>query len=147
MSSRARSNISFSSASPDKLGTVTLRPTLLGGPTSYVTVSGVSMEPTYHQADLVVLRKHSSYQKGDIIAYRIPAGNVGAGSLIIHRVVGEDGEGYITKGDNRKSEDMWRPQQSDIVGQAWLRLGAGGKVLSLLREPLPLATFASMVTV
>ena len=125
----------------------TLRPTLLGGSTSYVTVSGVSMEPTYHQGDLVILRKLGSYAKGDIIAYHIPLGNVGAGSLVIHRVVGQDAQGYITKGDNRNSEDMWRPQESDIVGRAWVHIANGGSVVAYLREPFPIATIAAILTI
>lgn len=125
----------------------TLRPVVLGGPASYIVVSGVSMEPTYHDGDMVVLRKSSDYALGTIVAYRVPEGDVGAGSLVIHRVIGRDDEGYITQGDNRKGEDLWRPQESDIVGEAWLHMPGFGRLLAKFRSPLPLAIFAGGFTV
>ncbi len=125
----------------------TLRPVSLGGPASYIVVSGVSMEPTYHDGDLVVLQTKDAYLPGDIVAYHVPEGEVGAGKLVIHRVIGSDDEGYITQGDNRKGEDLWRPQQSDVVGKSWLHLPGFGSLLAKFRAPLPLALFAGGFTV
>src|SRR5437660_689971 len=60
------------------------RPASLGGPATYIGVSGVSMTPKMQNGDLAVVEKKSSYKIGDIIAYRIPAGQSGAGSHVIH---------------------------------------------------------------
>jgi signal peptidase I len=49
----------------------TLRPGSLGGPATYVLVRGISMEPTYHDGDLVVIRRSSSYRVSDIVAYNL----------------------------------------------------------------------------
>lgn len=125
----------------------TLRPVSLGGPAAYIVVSGVSMEPTYHDGDLVLLLQKDRYVPGDIVAYRVPEGDVGAGKLVIHRVIGSDEKGYITQGDNRKSKDLWRPQQSDVVGKSWLHLPGFGSLLAKFRSPLPLALFAGAFTV
>jgi signal peptidase I len=123
------------------------RPVVLGGPASYVMVSGISMEPLYHNGDMVILRTQSRYEAGDIIAYKVPADDIGAGHLVIHRIVGSDEKGLITKGDNRKGEDLWRPQESDVIGKAWIHLPGMGKPLSLLHAPLPLAAVAGAFTV
>jgi signal peptidase len=122
------------------------RPVVLGGPASYVMVSGISMEPLYHNGDMVILRTQSHYEPGDIIAYKVPADDIGAGHLVIHRIVGSDEKGLITKGDNRKGEDLWRPQDSDVIGKAWIHLPGLGKPLSLLHAPLPLAALAGAFT-
>jgi signal peptidase len=64
-------------------------PRPLGGQVSYVMVSGTSMQPKLHTDDLVVVRRRPhGYTKGDVIAYRIPAGEPGAGAQVIHRVIG-----------------------------------------------------------
>jgi signal peptidase I len=125
----------------------TLRPSLLGGSASYITVSGKSMLPTYKNGDLVIMKKQPSYADGDIVAYAIPADELGAGSLIIHRVVGRDERGYITRGDNRGHNDLWRPQGSDVLGKAWIHLPGSGTLLSRLKAPLPLAALAGALTV
>jgi len=47
-----------------------LAPTQLGGPASYASISGGSMEPRLHQGDLVVVRRADAYRVGDVVAYR-----------------------------------------------------------------------------
>jgi signal peptidase len=108
----------------------TLRPQSLGGPAGYVMVRGISMLPTYHTNDLVITRQRASYSKGDIVAYRVPSGQVGAGIVVIHRIIGGSGSsGYVVPGD--------------IVGKAWLLGPQTGRLLLLLRAPIPLASIAA----
>jgi signal peptidase len=118
-----------------------LRPTLLGGPASYVIVSGQSMEPTLHSSDLAILQKRSDYGPGDIIAYRVPEEEFGEGGTIIHRIVGGNAEeGYIVQGDNKERPDFWRPTGDDILGRMWFSIPRGGHVLAFLRQPLILGS-------
>ena len=56
-------------------------PTAVGGPATYIWVSGTSMEPTFMSGDVVILRRSDAYGIGDVVAYRVPAGNSGAGTL------------------------------------------------------------------
>ena len=113
------------------------RPVALGGPASYVMVSGVSMEPTLHSGDLVATRKHQSYQKGDIVAFRVEGG------IVIHRIVGGSAEeGFVMQGDNKNAPDVWRPTADDVVGGLWFRVPGGGQFLALLRQPLILGSLA-----
>lgn len=127
---------------------VTFRPTSLGGPATYVTVSGRSMYPTLRSGDLVILHEQRTYEAGDIVAYRIPRGEPGAGNRIIHRITGGSGdEGYVTKGDNRQSEDQWRPTDDDVLGKLWLRGPGMGTALPRLRAPLIVASVAALLAV
>jgi signal peptidase len=126
---------------------VMLRPAALGGPATYVMVSGTSMQPTFENGDLVVLRHQSSYRRGDIIVYEVPNGP-GTGKLIIHRIIGGDAtEGFVTQGDNRDRPDEWRPVAGNVKGSLWVRVPGAGKVLALLRTPPVFAALAGGIAV
>src|SRR5690606_16333002 len=87
-----------------------LAPPALGGRTSYISVSGKSMEPTYVTGDLVVVRERGSYDVGDIVAFEAQGG------IVIHRVVGGDGTGgYRLQGANNDWVDPWNPTDAEIV--------------------------------
>ena len=119
-----------------------LRPTFLGGPTSYVLVSGQSMEPTLHDGDFVIARHQASYRKGDIAVYRVPAGDPGAGNLVIHRIIGGSAEdGYLLQGDNRTTPDLWRPRPSDMAGSLLMTVPRVGRLVPYLRSPFIVAAF------
>jgi signal peptidase I len=125
-----------------------LRPTFLGGPTSYVLVAGKSMEPTMHTGDLALLRHSRRYARGQVIAYHVPPGEPGAGALVIHRIIGgSPSAGYRTQGDNRDRPDLWRPRPADIDGRMWLHLPDAGRFFALARTPLIMATLAALLTI
>lgn len=126
----------------------TLRPTFLGGPAVYVTVTGTSMEPTLRDGDLVVLRERPTYGRGDVVAYSVPEGEPGAGYRIVHRITGgSDAEGYVTRGDNRLSDDYWRPTDDEVLGELWLHAPGVGRYVPALRSPIIIAAVASVLTV
>ena len=120
-------------------------PVSMGGRVSWVEVSGQSMEPTYHTYDLALTVRTGAVKVGDVIVYRVPRCDPGAGHQVIHRVIGGDAvRGYITKGDNREGPDMWRPRNRDVVGRVVLIVPQGGKVLAVLLnlQNLPLVALA-----
>jgi signal peptidase len=121
-----------------------LRPQSLGGPAGYVLVSGTSMNPLYHTGDMILVERHKTYEKGDIIAYRVPKGDVAAGAQVIHRIIGGDAKhGFVVQGDNRTAPDVWRPKSGDIVGSAALQIPQAVVVLQYLRSPLLLGLLAA----
>lgn len=112
---------------------IIFRPSALGGPASYVVVSGVSMEPTIHSGALAIVFSEREYAIGDIVAYRVGSG------YVIHRIVGRDTEGFVLQGDNKDYSDPWKPTPDDIVGKMWLQIQDGGRVVAYLRQPMLLA--------
>jgi len=124
------------------------RPPVLGGPGSFVGVNGISMTPTFHDGDLVVVEKQSSYHVGDIIAYHVPAGDPGAGNNIIHRIVGGSGTtGFVTKGDhNPYTDHFWHPTTANVMGKVRFVIPQGAAWLSKLHNPLTLAVVVGLVS-
>lgn len=122
-------------------------PRSFGGPVSYVKVSGTSMAPRLHTGDLVVMRSHPGYRRGEVIAYRIPAGEFGAGHVVVHRIVGGDGtRGFVTRGDNRTVADPWHPRTGDVLGSEWFPLARAGVVLDFLRAPVRVGLLCGWIT-
>lgn len=119
-----------------------LRPTQLGGPATYIVVSGDSMEPTMSDGDLVMLRERDSYDIGDIITFEVPGGEPGAGTLVIHRIVDTAGDAFIPQGDNRDQVDEWRPTQETIRGSLLFHVPRGGEILMTALQPTLLAALA-----
>ena len=117
---------------------------LLGGPARYVIVSGHSMEPTLSSGDLAVLFRHASYRPGDVVAYHVPDGEAGAGSVVIHRIIGgSDRAGYVTEGDNRNGRDTWRPKPDDVIGKMAFQIPSAGFV-PVLGSPVGLGLGAGL---
>lgn len=122
---------------------VYLSPQSLGGSTAYVLVTGRSMEPTLQHNDFVIARRQATYRPGEIVVYRIPEADVGAGSLVIHRIIGgSEKDGYILQGDGRTTPDPWRPRSSDVAGRLLFVIPMVGELIPLLRSPLLVAMFA-----
>jgi signal peptidase I len=115
----------------------------LGGRAGWVLVSGTSMLPHYHTGDLVLVEHRAGYRVGDVVAYRVPQGQVGAGHVVIHRIIGGNGRtGWRMKGDNRTAPDLWHPTNHDLVGAEQLRIPHAWAVLRVFHMPVLLALLA-----
>lgn len=120
-----------------------LWPSSFGGRFGLVMVAGTSMEPTYELGDAVIAWKES-VEIGDIVLFLIPAGQHGEGNPVIHRVVGGDGNGWVTKGDNMVLPDEWTPANGDILGVAKMKIPLGGEILALMRNWLFIAVVGGL---
>jgi hypothetical protein len=95
-----------------------------------------------------VLRSQPNYGIGEIVAYRVPAPDIAAGKVVIHRIVGGAAAGGFTmRGDNNHSIDPWHPRAADIVGTPLVRLTGVGVPLARLRQPILLAGLAAAFVV
>jgi signal peptidase len=111
-----------------------LWPSQFGGSTSLVVVSGPSMQPTFHDGDVLVIRKRTP-APGDVIVFTVPERN----GQIVHRVIErrEDGT-MIVQGDNRSTPDLPLPRDADVVGVAVQLIPQGWLLLRLATSPLVL---------
>src|SRR5215217_1726350 len=106
-------------------------PSGLGGATTYLTTHGISMEPRFHTGDLAVLSPADAYAVGDVVAYRSETLN----TVVMHRIVSVDADGFVTQGDNNDWLDEDRPTQDDILGRLFFRVPHGGQVLAAAHSP------------
>jgi signal peptidase len=96
---------------------------------------------------VVVALKERSYERGDVVVYRVPAGEPAAGDRVIHRIVGGSAaKGFVMKGDNKDGIDPWRPTPKDVIGKERLAIPQAGQGLLFLRTPLGVALLAGLTT-
>jgi hypothetical protein len=86
---------------------------------------GESMKPMYQQGDLLYARKSGDYKVGDIAIYRIPDGQPGEGTLVVHRIrrILPNGT-YLFQGDNKNDTDDVTPDRAHLVGKPIVDVGA-----------------------
>jgi signal peptidase I len=115
-------------------------PMQFGGQVAYVIVNGNSMEPLYQPGDLVIVHRATGYQVGDIVTYHHP--DIGP---VIHRIIGQQGDLFLLKGDHNTWTDSFLPTQADIIGKAWIHLSGVGKVFGYLRIPWILSILVACI--
>ncbi len=116
-------------------------PPLVGGSVTYVSTTGISMEPGVHAGDLVLARQQDNYQIGDAIAYHSDS----LGVTVLHRIVDLGPDGFVTKGDNNDWLDPDTPTADQIYGAEWIHIPQGGIWLQRLTSPLVLAGLLAIV--
>ena len=115
-------------------------PTSLGGSYNYVTTYGTSMEPTLHRGDLAIVRAQPAYRVGDVVAYRSSVLH----TIVLHRIIGRDGDRFVFKGDNNAWNDTDHPLAAALIGRMEMRVpGLGAHVRRFASPP----GVASMATV
>lgn len=129
-----------------------LRPSTLGGPLTFIIVTGQSMEPGLHTDDLAVVQARDSYAKGDVVAFRATppdGGNPAEGAYVIHRIKGGngDGKGFVMRGDNNDWDDPWRPTTDEVAGEMLFSVPGAGFAMRWISHPIHLgAVLAGLMT-
>lgn len=116
-------------------------PTSIGGPASYITVQGISMQPNLYTGDLVILHEQADYKIGDSVAYR--ARNM-ADAVVIHRIIEVDGDRFVLQGDNNDFIDEYRPTKEDILGKQTVRVPAASDFLGWVKTPFGMSLLFSL---
>jgi signal peptidase I len=109
-----------------------LVPTQLGGSATWVVTHGISMEPRFHTGDLAIVRSQSSYHVGEIVAYH----NHELHTIVLHRIIGREGDRYLFKGDNNNFVDPEHPLANQLIGALWLHIPGAGARLQSIRSPV-----------
>ena len=108
-----------------------------------IIVSGASMEPTMHTGDLLIVWPDADYDLGSVVTYRIPDGTPGEGKIVVHRVVGFEGDLLVTQGDNNAEIDPWNPAVGDVIGRRRVLIPGIGTLIAFLVQPAVLASVAA----
>lgn len=116
-------------------------PIQLGGNVEYVIINGNSMEPGFHQKDLILVRSADHYQVGEAVAYR----NSDLDRVVFHRIIDGNSLHYTLKGDNNTWLDSYQPSQVEIIGKQWVHIPGAGKVIEWVRKPFLAAASAGIV--
>lgn len=116
---------------------VALAPASLGGDFSYVFITGNSMAPGITNDDLVLLRAADDYDIGDAVAYTHP--QLGT---VLHRIIEDDGHRFTLRGDNRNSEDSYRPTEEEVLGRQWIKIPRAAGIIRELQSPRNAALLA-----
>lgn len=114
---------------------------LAGGPVGWLVTSGASMLPDTRPGTLVVVRAQDGYDVGDVVAYR----NQDLGSVVLHRVVGVDGDRLVLQGDANSWVDPFRPGPQDVLGSRVLAVPGLGSALHAVRDAAPVGLVAGVV--
>jgi len=115
-----------------------------GGQFRLVVVSGTSMEPTYHTADLLIARK-GDYQVGDVVVYNAYIEDTPVGR-VVHRLVELQPNGtYLTQGDNKDYRDPWSVRPEWIEGRVVTVIPRGFVIIFILRNPIFLAVMSGLL--
>ncbi len=75
-----------------------------------IAIISNSMSPTFTRGDLVIYEKDSPITNQDIIIYQSDD------KIIVHRVLTQNNNYYITKGDANNSHDLNKITKKDIKG-------------------------------
>jgi signal peptidase I len=121
---------------------VFLAPRALGGSTTYLVVTGNSMEPRLESGDLVVLRTANTYGPNDVVAYQSTV----AKRVFVHRIVHREGSRFVLKGDANSFLDSARPGPANVDGKLWFAVPMLGSWLAWLGAP-PHAAFAGSLAI
>jgi len=97
---------------------------------------GDSMTPTIESGTFVVVKPEQEYLLGDIIAF-VDEDN----RNVVHRIVEQTDEGFITKGDNNRKNDPGVISVEKVVGRTIFVLPYVGFTSLFLQTPLGLSIF------
>lgn len=98
----------------------------------FVAVLTDSMEPSVPRGSLVVtvpIWMHAP-RPGDVVLYRL---KITGEYLVLHRIVGVEKGGFVTRGDNRVFRDPWVVRPENVVGTAVVTVPLLGYLLLVLK--------------
>jgi len=94
-----------------------------------IVISG-SMSGSIEVNDMVVIHEQDSYAVGDVITFK------NGDSLVTHRIIGVEEEGFVTKGDANNTQDIDTLDPELIVGRVVWVIPGMGKAIEMMRTPL-----------
>ena len=101
-----------------------------------VVLSG-SMEPTLSIDDLIIIRETCDYELNDVVVFETDS------IVVVHRIVGYDGELIITKGDANNVCD--EPiSEKRIIGEVVFVVPGVGNIVSAIKSPIGMVSILTV---
>ena len=110
------------------------------GNTSYIMLIGNSMHPTIESGTFIISRPEQQYFLGDIIAFVNEDDR-----NVVHRIVKQTDEGFITKGDNNPRIDPKVVPLENVVGRALFVIPYIGFTSMFLQTSVGMSIFGIFV--
>jgi len=95
-----------------------------------IVLSG-SMQPAINPGDIVVIREQPAqrYQLGDVATY------LDGHTAFTHRIIGQEADGFVLKGDNNNvADDIVPPER--FLGKVVLRIPKAGLAVLFFKTPI-----------
>ena len=101
-------------------------------------VTSGSMSPTIKTGSVIMVKPVLNYRVGDIITYQEGRR---ARDLVSHRIVGQQGDEFITKGDNNNAADIHPIKKEQIVGKVFLTIPYVGYIANFAHSRIGFILF------
>ena len=105
----------------------------LFGWSNAVVISG-SMKPELEINDVVIAHEQKEYRAGDVILFRDESG-----ITVCHRIVSQEADGFVTKGDDNNTPDQRRVPPGDVHGKVVLVIPRVGVIQQVMAKPWVMA--------
>ena len=113
-----------------------LWPVQLNGDTTFIMLLGNSMYPTIESGTFVIIKQEQEYFLGDIIAF-VNEDN----KNVVHRIIEQTDEGFITKGDNNRRNDPGIIPPGEVIGRSVFVIPYAGYTSLFLQTPIGMSIF------
>jgi hypothetical protein len=99
-----------------------IRPPILGGTASYITVQQSDLEPLLYEGDFAIVRFAEEYSTGELVAVETQGGPY------FGRILGQEGEIFqVRLAAGAEAVDV---SQEFLLGRIWFNVGGLGRSLS-----------------
>ena len=99
-----------------------IRPPLLGGTASYITVQQTDLEPQLYEGDFAIVRLADDYSAGELVAVET------RGGPFFGRILGQEGEIFQVRFEAGK--EPVAVSQEYLLGRIWFNVGGLGRSIT-----------------
>jgi signal peptidase len=92
-----------------------------------------SMSPTIKTGAVIIVKPVSDYQIGDVVTYKYGTRDR---DLTTHRIVGQEGNEFITKGDNNNADDIYPIKKEQIIGKVVFDIPYAGYITNIISSKI-----------
>lgn len=99
-----------------------IRPPVLGGTASYITVQQTDLEPQLYKGDFAIVRLADNYSAGELVAVET------RGGPFFGRILGQEGDIFQVRFES--GAEPVAVSQEYLLGRIWFNVGGLGRSLT-----------------